>query len=645
MPSNFSFSSNHHHQTTATTATTASLRSKLVSLGENNIRNIPSSSATTSATETETETETETATATVTATATFNDDVVEKSTRLKGSETFGKKNWETRLSVHEKIGGDIPLRDGKKHNTTFIQKSVRTTDTPTNNRTQEETGDPLVLSGDNRHQKMALLSNPQSLLARDPSELSRMLSLCDKDVSAVRNTVAMTIIMDETVGHGKESTRVQQELEAFTSLNEEEKTPNEGGGGGGGGGGGAKDRESPCLLKNGIFGGNTLLNLCSHSSLASADQPSDAVISTGSKALDRLLSPSVKSLPTRKRPRTAISTETDTAMMTNESHFEDPSSIITGLESGIVTEVCGPSGSGKTQLALTLAANAILQQFSCSSQSISTPWNVRYLIAGGGSTAPYSLARRFRQICRSRLVHSNGERDPRASDEILERIFFTLVPDGYVLLAVLTQLENEFHNNDDDDGKNICNNLIILDSASGCLSSYLYGDGDGNVGAALVNEVYLSLRRLASLSQVCQVKDDDCDEMDTALLSMRMRRNAVFVTNCVVSDTSHAEGGNMRTIRKPALGELWRAAHVRLVFSIVGDVYRPDSDSSKDNNYNDDDDNIPGLQMVIARRLKAQLETHYDKKCNYNGGCSGGSMLEQSAKFSIDASGIVDDEI
>ena len=133
---------------------------------------------------------------------------------------------------------------------------------------------------------------------------------------------------------------------------------------------------------------------------------------------------------------------------------------------------------------------------------------------------------------------------------------------------------------------------------------------------------------------------------DTAPLGRRrIRCNAVFVTNSVVSDTSHTEEEVVRPIKKTALGELWRAAHVRLVFSIIGEVYRPDSDSSKHNNNNGSDDDVPGMKRVIVRRLKARLERHYDKKCNYSGEYTGIDLQEQIAKFSIDASGIVDDEI
>jgi len=102
-------------------------------------------------------------------------------------------------------------------------------------------------------------------------------------------------------------------------------------------------------------------------------------------------------------------------------------------------------------------------------------------------------------------------RDPRASDNILDQITFQLMKDGYNLLAIQSRLEQEFDNIDINSttikgcgnggggrgSKNKINvpsgNLIILDSVSGCLSPYLYGEGDGGSSSALMNEVSLSL--------------------------------------------------------------------------------------------------------------------------------------------------------
>ena len=81
-----------------------------------------------------------------------------------------------------------------------------------------------------------------------------------------------------------------------------------------------------------------------------------------------------------------------------------------------------------------------------------------YLAAGVGSTSFYSLARHFRQLCRSRIIHGGGgggggdenhdkmHRDHRASNDLLDRIKVKVVNDMYTLLVTLVRLEREFDN-------------------------------------------------------------------------------------------------------------------------------------------------------------------------------------------------------
>jgi len=430
--------------------------------------------------------------------------------------------------------------------------------------------------------RQIFLNNPQSLLARDPGELSRILSISKKDVNNIRNQGAEAIIMDTTVGHGEESCRILRELDLISStekIEEGEET--------------TISSTSAIRPSLSMIGGSTLLDLCSLSSLSPLEL-SDSVITTGSSALDSLLSPLELSSSTniKKRSRSEIS-----------GIIPEPHSPI-GLQSGIVTEVSGPSGSGKTQLSLSLAANAIIHPTA-------STWKVHYLVAGGGSTSIYSLARRFRQICHSRF-HADGERNLPSSDEVLKRISFTVVPDAYYLLATLTELEREFHATKIIN-KTSYNHLIILDSASGCLSSYLYGDRDGGVGAALLNEVCLSLRRLARIVRV---------GADTNGLARRIRRQAaVFVTNGVVS--AFRKGATRE--KKPALGELWRTADVQIVLSTLGDVYNNSSD-------------VPGMWKSAMRRVSARLERHNEKQCN-----ASSEKHIRNVQFGIDQSGIVNE--
>ena len=158
------------------------------------------------------------------------------------------------------------------------------------------------------------------------------------------------------------------------------------------------------------------------------------------------------------------------------------------------------------------------------------------------------------------------------------------------------------------------NNFIVLDSASGCLSSNLYGDGDGGSGSALMNEVSLALRRLSRRNRWVRLTF--------------FCRNAVFVINGVVSTQGKGGVGRRGGRYKPALGESWRVADVRILLDIYGDVYddRGHGDVSSDG--------VAGMCRSSMRRVGARLERHYAKKCD-------GTIV----KFGIDSSGIVDDGI
>ena len=130
--------------------------------------------------------------------------------------------------------------------------------------------------------------------------------------------------------------------------------------------------------------------------------------------------------------------------------------------------------------------------------------------------------RRFWQLCHSHIVHGGGRGglynwrrgNSRASDDLLNRITFEVIKDGHNLLVTLSRLEREFNNVDTnsttiggcgsgDGGRGSNNkigepssNLIILDSNSGCLSFYLYGEGNGGSSLVMMNKVSLSFRCL-----------------------------------------------------------------------------------------------------------------------------------------------------
>ena len=195
-------------------------------------------------------------------------------------------------------------------------------------------------------------------------------------------------------------------------------------------------------------------------------------------------------------------------------------------------------------------------------------------------------------------------RDPHASNDLLDRITFEVVNGGYNLLATVSRLEREFDNVNTNSttiggygsgggGRGSNNkigvpssNLIILDLDSGCLSPYLYGEGYGGSGLALMNEVRYCFdvwhgNKYGSVGQRGGTVNTSRVSYRTVVLLGRYCQNDVFVTNSVVSTAnSGAEGGSVRRRRyTPALGGLWRVSDMQLMFDILGDVY-DDTDTS-----------------------------------------------------------------
>eukprot|EP00957_Ditylum_brightwellii_P074213 5638862-Ditylum_brightwellii.AAC.1 len=213
---------------------------------------------------------------------------------------------------------------------------------------------------------------------------------------------------------------------------------------------------------------------------------------------------------------------------------------------------------------------------------------VHYLAAGGGNGCIVPLARRLRHLCMSRLS-SNRKRSNKHLVQLFERVVFTTVSDGYEVLAALAKIESSLssllperdgssndngHGNDNEGGDDTSNNdiLVVLDSANGCLKSNLFSDFlDGDVGFALVNEVALTLKRLArDSSYTFQNDDDDINDAGGGRKQKRRnnakrRRFAILVTNDAVTSTANiTEGGGgglqQQQPRVAALGQRWNAA-------------------------------------------------------------------------------------
>jgi len=214
-------------------------------------------------------------------------------------------------------------------------------------------------------------------------------------------------------------------------------------------------------------------------------------LSTGSSALDQMLA-----LPPEY---TAISTQINIG--TGETSY--------GLPFGHVTQFSGPPASGKTQLALQLAASPLCIQcwYLCSNAAIRS--YVQRLL---------------------RLMQSSSNQK-----EILDGIKFCTVTDEYQLLACLADVEASLRqrnqvsmqgDSNDSTQDYVCTpTLLILDSASGCLSS----END-----VLLQKVSSTIKRMARQFSV-----------------------AVVVANGSVTK-SDAEPNARQS--KPALGRSWKAA-------------------------------------------------------------------------------------
>ena len=280
--------------------------------------------------------------------------------------------------------------------------------------------------------------------------------------------------------------------------------------------------------------------------------------STGSTHLDQWLKQMQTSIiydtiisnHSRKRMRSQY--ESQTTIHNNDNGTND-NRTNGGISMGQITQIVGPSASGKTQLALTISAQAILFH--------SDLCKVHYIVGGGGNSSLVSLSRRFKSIASALLQQQQQEPPQEKNHERYNHVMhqFEISPtyNAYMLLSRLNDIEanldaqvqyaKEKLNSDmeeehvSSETNNEQAHLIVIDSISGCISSLVWGDGDGGAGASLMNEIALSLRRLSRMERF-----PGCP------------RVAVLVINGVVTNRS-TQG------TKSALGEAWRAADCTVI--------------------------------------------------------------------------------
>jgi len=550
---------------------------------------------------------------------------------------------------------------------------------------------PILQEGNDKGVTFPRILTPHALLSRDPQHVATTLSMPLDGVFSMRSNIADAIIMDNGIGHGIDASRRISTLDKF-SLNHKREivdtnsathfvgcvilSPK--------GSNKSKKKKAEPLIENigtyrdktKIIGSITALDVCLHSSLDSfscsemnnlwSSPLHVQFLQTGSIQLDNLIASSNYKLgnsgPLCKTMADPLQADARKCKK-RKNHNLDLDNELLGLSPGTITEVSGATGSGKTQIALSLAIHTLLIRSSyhpswssfvsnskshettiCSTRSLPL-WNVHYIAGGGGCVSLFSLARRLRQIFSAKLsamseknaklftvpdniTNDNANKNLQEFEEIMDRIKFTAVSDGYSLLAALHHIELELTGDSDSydstTNKQILktNILIILDSVSGCLASNMYGDGDGGAGAATTNEVGLVLRRLSRWADFSSTYAQRC---------------SVFVTNGTVSTTSfnsnsdenrinvnNATGKNIDQSkkRKAALGGTWRAADVRLSLDIINDEFVSDDTRN--------------LKTSSVRWVQATLEKHYAKSCHVN------ALKDKPIVFGIASSGLID---
>ena len=475
----------------------------------------------------------------------------------------------------------------------------------------------------------------QSLLSRDPQALATHLGVTLPEALNVRSNVADAITGQSRVGRdaatitGGVSLAIRRAAaetgaDASVSRGSRKKRPRTENGGEdevNASSSSSHDVSSVRLFHRrrpppAIVGAVTALDMCIHTAITNANAGGTCngnAVGTGSAALDRLLAPHpdladdgpanriYHSLVLPSKRSSAALERRGGGGIENEGGFfggitstsssrtgeAAPPAESGGIRLGYVTEVYGPTAVGKTQLALNVAAHASVRG-----------WTVHYLAGGGGASSFYPLVRRLKSLVQHRIeretelapTSGDGDGDAKAAAlrSAVDRVGFVSVADGHDALAALACIDRDIataNNNDDANGgrtNNASNSLIIFDSASGCLSSDLFADGDGGVGAALVEDVAFALKRMAR----------------TVGSVGSPARCAVLVINGTVS----AGAGH-----KAALGAGWnRAADVQVHFDAVGDELLEHQEVTRSGE-------VPGLNVDSKRVIKATLTKHYGK--------------------------------
>jgi len=536
----------------------------------------------------------------------------------------------------------------------------------------------------------APIKTPSALLSRNPTQLSNALQTSLTTIKSIRNNAAIEIINNDYIGHGKQCEEIIHCVSRYCIANHNDDNQQQ-----------LKlsKQHRPTAL---LAGAVTALDLCArelllknisksstlhgHSNTASMSRGGQDCISTGSKSIDQLLAPDSSytsfdqgwtiSYPYKIPSNNyEAANQHQTAVNNTCPHPSSSSSSHGGVPFGMVTEISGPPSSGKTQLALSIAAHAVL----------TNQMDVHY-ISGGNSTK--ALSRRlfsiFLELARSSVVvryQQNGAQNGSGSGDVsssmtyemeeeaksialkaLDRVHVASVPDAYSLLAMLARIDEE-----EKSSRSCSNNgkvrkegeggtLLVVDSISGCLGHHLSSVG----GAALANQVALTLRQLARThdGHIMDSVNSSSSGVATSSASLLARRFAVVVTNGSVAkyslDNKEQSVGSSSTTKattstsvvnqsqnKPAMGRYWHVSDVGIWLEEDKSTPRyPQQHQQPINFY--DDTSVVGLALSEKKVVCATLQNHHGKSCRSRVG-SGRQMNDKPiAKFRIRGGGIDD---
>jgi len=542
-------------------------------------------------------------------------------------------------------------------------------------------------------QYYAPIKTPSALLSRNPTQLSNSLQTSLTAIKSIRNNAANEIIYNDYIGHGKQSEEIIDCVSGYCisnhndDINDQQQTN--------------KHRRPTALLAGAI----TALDLCArelllksipnstsgngiaNSTLSSISCSKDC-IRTGSKSIDQLLAPDSPytsfdegwtiSYPYKIPSNNHEVVEQHQTAVNHTSHPHHPTQLTThhytgGVPFGMVTELSGPPSSGKTQLALSIAAHAVLDN----------QMDVHY-ISGGNSTK--ALSRRlfsiFLELARSSVVVAVQHQQPNGGSsgegmtyemeeeaksialKALDRVHVASVPDAYSLLAMLARIDEEekssrMEGGSSNNGRGRKDNeggtLLVVDSISGCLGHHLSSEG----GAALANQVALTLRQLARShdGHIMDSVNSSSSGVDTSSASLSARRFAVVVTNgsvakysldnkeqSVASTSTKAITTTSRsnqTQNKPAMGRYWHVSDVGIWLEEDKSTSQyPQQHQQPINFY--DDTSVVGLALAEKKVVCATLQNHYGKSCRSRVGSCGQMNDRPIAKFRIRSGGIDD---